>query len=108
MNNYLGDVETLNFVPFENTLTAYWLKSVLRHVRNLQVLRLDICWTSVDEEGMAIVARNCPKLRVLTTFRCEGVTDNSLKTLAKYCKEIEELDFSSCFQVGIWNSNFSV
>ena len=108
MNNYLGRVKTLDFVPFECTLTAYGLKSVVRHVRNLQVLRLDTCWTSVDEEGLAIVARNCPKLRVLTTCRCKGVTDNSLKTLAKHCKEIEELDFSSCFQVGIWNSNFSV
>ena len=99
INYYLRQVRVLDFVPFECVLTPLGLNCVVKHVRNLQVLRLDTCWTSVDEENLCIVAKNCPKLRVLSTSRCKGVTNHSLEVLARNCRNIEELDFSSCFQV---------
>ena len=87
MNNFLDHVQVLDFVPFECILTTYGLNCVVKHVRNLQVLRLDTCWTSVNEENLDIITKNCPKLRVLTTSRCKGVTNHSLKMLARNCGE---------------------
>jgi hypothetical protein len=80
-------------------LTAKGLKAVLTCVRNLRELYADTCWASFTDENLSLLAKNCPKLRSLSTSKCKGVTDEFLQLLAVHCKELEELDLSSCFQV---------
>ena len=99
VNEYLGSVICLDFVPYESTLTEDGLKHMLTYVKNLRVLHLDSCWPCVTEENLFVIAKNCSKLSVLTASRCKGVTDAALETVARCCKTLTELDLSSCFNV---------
>ena len=99
VNEYLGSVMCLDFVPYESILTEDGLKHMLSYVNNLRVLHLDSCWPCVTEENLFVIATNCSKLSVLTASRCKGVSDAALETLARYCKQLAELDLSSCFNV---------
>ena len=99
VNQYLGSVGRLDFVPYESILTEDGLKNVVRYVSNLQVLHLDACWPSVTEENLLVIAQNCSKLSVLTASKCKGVTDTALQTLARHCRHLSEVDLSSCFKV---------
>lgn len=103
VNEYLGSVICLDFVPYEATLTENGLKHMLTYANNLRILHLDSCWPCVTEENLFVIARNCSKLSVLTASRCKGVTDAALKKVARYCKQLAELDLSSCFNVRKWS-----
>ena len=105
VNDYLGSVMCLDFVPYESILTENGLKHVLSYVNNLRVLHLDSCWPCVTEENLFVIAKNCRKLSVLTASRCKGVGDAALETVARYCKQLAELDLSSCFNV--WRRQLS-
>ena len=98
-NQHLHCLRSIDCAPVQPILTATGLRSLLVCAQNLRVLRLETCWRAVNEENLLIVAKNCPRLRVLTLSRCKGVTDGSLQAVARGCQEIEELDLSSCFQV---------
>ena len=102
---YIGSLVHLDFVPHESFLTEDGLKHVLKYVSNLRVLHLDTCWPSVTEENLFVVAQNCSKLSVLTASKCKGVTDAALEAIARYCKELTELDLSSCFKVQTYKYN---
>lgn len=102
VNDYLGSVICMDFVPYESILTEDGLKHMLTYVNNLRVLRLDSCWQCVTEENLFVIAKNCRKLCILTASRCKGVTDAALKTVARYCKSLTEMDLSSCFNVCKW------
>ena len=99
VNGYLGCLFRLNFVPHQSVLTENGLRHMLKNVSNLRVLHLDNCWLSVTEENLFLIAQNCCKLSVLTASRCKGVTDLGLEAIARQCKELAEVDLSSCFTV---------
>lgn len=99
VNEYLGGVICLDFVPYESILTEDGLKHMLSYVKNLRVLHLDSCWPCVTEENLFVIAKNCSKLSVLTASRCKGVSDAALEAVGRYCKQLAELDLSSCFNV---------
>lgn len=98
IENYFQHIRFLDCVPFESVLTAEGLKGILACVKNLRELHADTCWFSFTEESLSLL-KNCPKLRSLSTSKCKGLTDEILQLLAVHCKELEELDLSSCFQV---------
>ena len=89
VNGYLGSLFCLDFVPHQSALTE----------DGLRVLHLDNCWLSVTEENLFLIAQYCSKLSVLTASRCKGVTDVGLEAIARQCKELAEVDLSSCFTV---------
>ncbi|XP_032233481.1 F-box/LRR-repeat protein 20 [Nematostella vectensis] len=95
---FLQHLRILDCSSLESVLSVGGLKSVLTSVKNLREICLDHCWTSVTEENILLLGSNCPKLRAIATTRCKGVTDKALQSLAS-CKELEELNFSSCFQI---------
>ena len=99
VNGYLGSLFCLDFVPHQSVLTEDGLRHMLKSVSNLRVLHVDNCWLSVTEENLFLIAQNCSKLSVLTASRCKGVTDVGLKAIARQCKELAEVDLSSCFTV---------
>lgn len=39
---------------------------------------------------------------VFIISKCKGVIDVGFEVLVRYCKELIELDFSSCFMVDEW------
>lgn len=108
IENYFQHLRILDFVPFESVLTTEGLRGILSHVKNLRELHADTCWFSFTEENLSLL-KNCNKLRSLSTSKCKGLTDEVLQLLAVHCKELEELDFSSCFQVIYieWQSEIS-
>ena len=98
IENYFQHIRFLDCVPFESILTAEGVNGILTCVKNLRELYADTCGFSFTEENLSLL-KNCPKLRALSTSKCKGLTDGILQLLAAHCKELEELDLSSCFQV---------
>lgn len=76
------------------------LNAILSAARQLRVVLLDECWTCTTEENLLLLAKNCPKLCVLSVRRCKFVTDHAVKKLCEWCKNLQELDVSSCYKVG--------
>lgn len=103
INSYLRCVRRLDCAPYESVLSPVGLKGVISQVRNLRELNLDFCWFSVTEENLVAVANNCPYLRILNTSRCKGVSDTVLEHLSKMCRDLENLNISSCFQVRVYD-----
>lgn len=101
INTYLQYIQMLDCAPYEPVLTPTGLDSIVSQVRNLRELNLDFCWVSVTEKNLSAVANNCPSLRTLNTSRCKGVSDAFLEHLSMVCKDLENLNISSCFQVNI-------
>lgn len=104
INSYFRYINRLDCSPYESILSPEGLKSVITQVYNLREFNLDFCWYSVTEENLLSVANNCPYLRILNTSRCKGVSDTVLEQLSTMCKDLENLNISSCFQVKSYSS----
>ena len=76
------------------------LNAIFQVAQQLRVVLLDECWTCTTEENLFLLARNCPKLRVLYVRRCKYVTDVAIRKICECCKDLQELDVTSCYQVG--------
>jgi hypothetical protein len=70
---------------------------------HLITLHLVDCFRITDE-GMCVVAENCPNLNNLDLSGCDNITYKTIRHLAKYSKNLTELDVSEC--VGIDDTAF--
>ena len=88
-------------LDFANTpiISDTGLNAILTLTRQLRVVRLDECWTCTTEENLLLLAKNCTKLCVLSVTRCKYVTDQAIRNLCECCKDLQELDVSSCYKV---------
>lgn len=91
----------LNFANYRPIISDNGLNAILKMTRHLTVVRLDECWKCATEDNLVLLSKNCPKLRVLSASRCKWVTDHAIRILCERCKGLEELDFSSCYQVSV-------
>lgn len=89
----------LDFAKYRPIISDDGLNAILKMSRHLTVVRLDECWKCATEENLVLLSENCSKLRVLSASRCKWVTDHAIRILCERCTGLEELDFSSCYQV---------
>ena len=101
-NNYAtSNLRNRRLLDFADTpiISDIGLHAILKFARQLRVVRLDECWTCTTESNLFILAKNCPKLSVLSVRRCKYVTDDAIRKLCESCNNLQELDVSSCYKV---------
>jgi len=66
----------------------------IENCNNMTVLKLSS--KNVSNEGIFQVARGCTNLITINLNGCELLTDESIKSLSKFCTQIQNLSISCC------------
>ncbi|OMP05573.1 Leucine-rich repeat, cysteine-containing subtype [Corchorus olitorius] len=64
---------------------------------NLEILELTDSY--IDDEGLGVIARKCPRLMYLYLWRCKNVTTRSIKNAVQNIKTLTDLHLSDCNKV---------
>lgn len=59
--------------------------------RPVNVICLDISFSSIDSRGLQLIARQCPNLLKVNICGCDRLTNVGLSDLARHCKQVQVL-----------------
>ncbi|KAI9267446.1 hypothetical protein BY458DRAFT_511813 [Sporodiniella umbellata] len=94
---YGGSIVSLDFSDISATVNDCTMRYVLRHCPRLRNLSLANC-SGITDESLRLLARSpvASNLLTLALDNCRQITDTGLHYLAEHCEKIEELRLSGC------------
>jgi F-box/leucine-rich repeat protein 2/20 len=60
---------------------------------------LNLSYTSVDDETLYVISKNCPGLLQLLLESCNNVTNKGVKHVFENCTQLREIDLGYCYKV---------
>jgi len=96
LSSHFPQIESLNFRSCQiNSPIESWIHNI---ELNLQQINLNGC-TGVTDASVKALAKNCPNLQQIYLNGCTGVTDASVKALAENCPNLAWINFDGCTRV---------
>ncbi|GAM20836.1 hypothetical protein SAMD00019534_040110 [Acytostelium subglobosum LB1] len=95
IGKYCIEMQHVNIT--NNTLvTDHGVNSLTKSVRNIVELNISYC-VNISDQGIAMIASACPKLRILRMAGLNSVS--SLRPIGNNCPELVELDVTECHKI---------
>ncbi|PNX71988.1 F-box/LRR-repeat protein, partial [Trifolium pratense] len=99
-NSFLRDESITMFASMFPNLQLLDLNKcygISEEVPKLKVLNLS--YTSVDDETLYVISKNCPGLLQLSLERCINVTTKGVNHVVKNCMQLREINLEYCYKV---------
>ena len=74
-------------------------KELVKGIPNLESLNLSGCFNLSDHTFEGVFGKDVPSLTSLNLSNCKDISNSSLGTIAKRCKNLETIDLSGCTKI---------
>ncbi|KAL5574502.1 hypothetical protein UlMin_016201 [Ulmus minor] len=97
-------VEVLRRCHEMRHLSVNYCKGMRNFLIDFELPKLEVICanqSSIDDEGLALIGKNCRNLLQLDLFGCEEVTEKGVKEVVQNCRALKEINLKCCDQVSV-------
>ncbi|KAL5574497.1 hypothetical protein UlMin_016196 [Ulmus minor] len=96
--------EVLKRCPEIRHLNVNSCKGLKKFLIDFELPKLEVICatkTSIDDEGLSLIGKNCRNLLQLDLHYCVNVTDKGVKEVVQNCRALQEINLKWCDQVSV-------